>query len=153
MGVGIRCGIASQLGTMNPTIAGRPASVLIVDDERDNRELLGVILAWEGFVCLTAASGKEALATVARQAPQLILLDVMMPGMNGYDVTATLKGDPSTKHIPIMLVTAMTDFNAKERGLDSGAEEFLPKPIDRDVLVLQLHRLLRKTYAGGYDAG
>jgi diguanylate cyclase len=138
---------------MSPTIAGRPASVLIVDDERDNRELLGVILTWEGFVCLTAASGKEALATVARKAPQLILLDVMMPGMNGYDVTATLKGDRSTKHIPIMLVTAMTDFNAKERGLDSGAEEFLPKPIDRDVLVLQLHLLLRKTYAGGYDAG
>ena len=65
--------------------------------------------------------------------------------------TTTLKGDPATKHIPIMLVTALADFNAKERGRTAGAEAFLSKPIDRDTLVLQVRRLLRETYADYRD--
>jgi CheY-like chemotaxis protein len=138
---------------MNPRVDGRPVCLLIVDDERDNRELLGVVLTWEGFVCMTVASGAEALAAVAQSPPDLILLDVMMPGMNGYDVTARLKGDPATKSIPIILVTAMADGEAKERGLCAGAEDFLAKPIDRDMLVPRIHRLLHTRYASYHESG
>ena len=136
---------------MSPSIDGRPACLLIVNDNRENRELLAVVLTWEGFVCVTAASGEEALATAAREPPDLILLDVMMPDMTGYEVTARLKGDSATKKIPIIMVTAMTDYNAKERARSAGAEDFLAKPINRDVLVPQLHRLLRETYADYHD--
>ncbi len=138
---------------MNPSIAGRPACLLIVDDNRENTEVLAVVLTWEGFVCVTAASGNEALAIVGGGGPHpdRIRLDVMLPGMNGYDVTATLKGDPATKHIPIILVTALADLNAKERGRSAGAEDFLPKPINREALVRQVRHLLRETYADYQD--
>jgi CheY-like chemotaxis protein len=142
---------ATQLQNMSPSIDGRPACLLIVDDNRENRELLAVVLTWEGFVCVAAASGEEALATAAREPPDLILLDAMMPGMDGYEVTARLKGDSATKNIPIIMVTAIADYNAKERARSAGAEDFLAKPINRDVLVPRLHRLLRETYADYHD--
>ena len=80
-----------------PDAAGRPARILIVDDERPNRQLLEVMLAPEGFVLHTAASGEEALAIVEQERPELILLDVRMPGMDGYEVTRRIKGNPDTK--------------------------------------------------------
>jgi diguanylate cyclase len=129
-----------------PSIAGRPACLLIVDDERDNRELLNVILNWEGFVVLSAGSGQEALATVARQLPHLILLDVMMPDVDGYKVAVTIKSDPATKDIPIILVTAMTDENSRRLGKECGAEDFVAKPVDRDQLVMRIKKLLRDSY-------
>ncbi len=143
--------LATELTTLSPSIAGRPACLLIVDDNRENRELLAVVLTCEGFACVTAASGAKALAAVAEQAPDLILLDVMMPGMDGYQVTAALKGDPATRNIPIIMVTAMADFSAKERARSAGVEDILATPIDRDVLVPRLHRLLHKTYADYHD--
>lgn len=123
------------------------ARILVVDDEHDNRELLGVILAWEGFLVVTAAGGAEALATVAQQPPDLILLDIMMPGMNGYEVVAKIKGNLATKNIPVMMVSALTDRNAMMLGLSAGADDFLAKPLDRVELVLRMRSLLRKTYA------
>ena len=136
---------------MSINIDGRAACVLIVDDARNTREMLEVVLAWEGFVVSTAASGEEALAAISLQPPDLILLDVMMPGMNGYDVAATLKGYPATEMIPIMVLTAMTDFGAKERARCAGAEDFIAKPISREVLVPRLHRILQATYPGYHD--
>ena len=88
---------------LRSNMADHPARILIVDDERRNRELLEVMLTPEGFFLQTAANGAEALAMVAEQAPDLILLDVMMPGMDGYEVTSRLKGDESTRHIPVIL--------------------------------------------------
>jgi CheY-like chemotaxis protein len=135
-----------------PDIAGRKPCVLVVDDERDNRELLSLILSWEGFTVVSAPNGEEALASVAAQPPDLILLDVMMPGLDGYQVASRIKSDLVSKAIPIILVTAVTDSNARARGRSSGAEDFLAKPVDRDQLVMQVRKLLRETYPDYRDA-
>jgi DNA-binding response OmpR family regulator len=129
-----------------PYIAGRPACLLIVDDERDNRELLDVILGWEGFATVTAANGEDAILAVAQQHPHLILLDVMMPGMDGYAVATKLKGELASKGTPIIIVSAMTDESSRARGKKCGAEDFLAKPVDRDQLLLQVKKLLHETY-------
>ena len=139
---------------MNPMteLADRPACVLIVDDERHNRELLEVMLAPEGFLLLTAANGEEAIAIVARQPPDLILLDIMMPGMSGYQVAERLKGNPATKQIPIIMVTALHDRDAMMLGLAAGAEDFLTKPVYRAELRMRVRNLLRlKAYGDYFD--
>jgi len=138
---------------MNPTaeIGDRRARILVVDDERDNRELLDLILSWEGFVVLTASTGEEALASVLSDAPDLILLDVMMPGMDGYHVASKLKGDIATRQIPIIIVTALTDTNAQMRGRSAGAEGFLAKPVDRDNMVKTVRTLFRTTYGSFHE--
>ncbi len=130
------------------TSIGRRARILIVDDQKANTELLKVMLTPEGFELRTAASGEEALASVGEYPPDLILLDVMMPGMNGYEVAARLKGSPETEHIPILMVTALDDRAGRLLGLSSGADEFLAKPIDRAELSVRVRNLLRvKAYA------
>jgi CheY-like chemotaxis protein len=95
-------------------------TILIVDDELQNRKLLEALLHPEGYLTRTATTGEEALVSVAQAPPDLILLDVMMPGMDGYEVARALKGDPSTSHIPIVMVTAQTDRSALLDGLDAG---------------------------------
>ena len=133
-----------------PDVADHPPRILIVDDERPNRELLKVMLTPEGFLPLTAASGEEALAMVAQQPPDLILLDIMMPGMDGYQVAAKLKGALSTRNIPVIMVTALDDRNARMLGLSAGAEDFLTKPVDRAELCVRVRNLLRLKAFGDY---
>lgn len=87
--------------------------------------------------------GEEALALVAQKPPGLILLDIMTPGMNGYQVAAHIKGKVATKNIPIIIVTALDDRNARVRRLSAGAEDFLTKPVDRIELCVQVRNLLR----------
>ena len=120
-----------------------PATILIVDDEIRNRKLLETLLRPEGYVTRTAASGEEALASIAQRAPDLILLDIMMAGMDGFQVASALKANSATAHIPIIMVTARLDRGARLAGLDAGAEEFLSKPIDRTELWLRVRNLLR----------
>jgi PAS domain S-box-containing protein len=132
----------------SPVVAGQSARILIVDDERHNRQLLEVMLAPEGFVVQTAASGEEALALVAEEPPDLILLDVMMPGMDGYQVAATIKANIITKDIPVILVTALDDRNSRMRGLSAGAEDFLTKPVDRAELCARVRNLSRLKASG-----
>jgi signal transduction histidine kinase/DNA-binding response OmpR family regulator len=128
--------------------AERPACILIVDDERHNRELLEVMLKSERFLLLSAATGEEALAMISRQPPDLILLDVMMPGMNGFEVAGRIKSDPDTKSIPIIMLTALDDRNARMLGLNAGVEDFLTKPVDRAELSVRVRNLLRiKAYS------
>jgi two-component system cell cycle sensor histidine kinase/response regulator CckA len=135
-----------------PGIADHTPCVLIVDDERQNRDLLAVMLGSEGVLVLTAGSGEEALAIVAEQPPDLILLDVMMPGMDGYRVTETIKGNPVTQNIPIIMITALDDRNARMLGLRAGAEDFLAKPVDRAELCVRARNLLRlKSYGDRHD--
>src|ERR1700730_17987749 len=127
----------------SPDFRDRPGRVLIVDDELHNRQLLEVMLTPEGLVLQTAASGDEALAMVARQLPDLVLLDIMMPGMDGYQVASHLKGSAATKNIPIIMITALDDRDARLRGLNAGAEEFLTTPVDRAALSVRVRNLLR----------
>jgi two-component system, cell cycle sensor histidine kinase and response regulator CckA len=134
---------------MSPGLA-RPPRVLIVDDERQDRQLLEVLLAPQCFVLQTAATGEEALASVAREPPDLILLDIMMPGIDGYEVTRRIKGNAATKGIPVIMVTAMDDRSARLMGLAAGAEEFLTKPIDGVELGVRVRNLLRLKALGDF---
>lgn len=121
----------------------RPASILIVDDSRDNRNLLAVMLGNEGFELLTAASGEEALAIIARSAPNLVLLDVLMPGMDGCEVAGAIKDNPATRTIPVIMVTAHDDRDARRACLAAGVEDFLTKPVDQFELCMRVRNLLR----------
>jgi diguanylate cyclase (GGDEF)-like protein/PAS domain S-box-containing protein len=120
-----------------------PASILIVDDEAKNRKLLALLLHSEGYLTSSVASAEEALASIALTAPDLILLDVMMPGMNGYQFAAMLKADRATLGIPIIMLTAQIDHGARMSGLKAGVEEFLTKPFDSVDLSLRVRNLLR----------
>lgn len=120
-----------------------PATILIVDDESQNRRLLEALLGHEGYVTRTAANGEEALAAIADDPPDLILLDVMMPGLDGRQVARAVKADPATSKIPIIMVTAQTDREARLAALDAGAEDFLSKPVDRAELWLRVRNLVR----------
>ena len=131
-------------------ISGRPARVLIVDDEPHNRQLLEVMLAPEGVVLQVASSGEQALAMVAAEPPDLILLDVMMPGIDGYQVAARIKSNSATANIPVIMVTALDDHKARTIGLSVGAEDFLTKPVDRIELCARVRNLLRLKAYGDY---
>jgi two-component system cell cycle sensor histidine kinase/response regulator CckA len=133
-----------------PVVAERPACILIVDDEPHNRALLEVMLTPEGFRLRTAGSGEEALEMVAEQPPDLILLDIMMPGMDGYQVVSQIKGNFATKNIPVIMVTALNDRDARLLGLNAGAEDFLTKPVDRAELCVRVRNLLRLKAYGDY---
>ena len=127
---------------------GRPVRVLIVDDERQNRELLEIMLEPEGFVVLAAASGAAALALIAREPPDIVLLDVMMPGLDGYQVAAVLKGAPATRNIPVILLTGLDDHQARTLGRKAGADGFLSRPVDRAALCTRLRTLVRTGVTG-----
>jgi two-component system, cell cycle response regulator len=117
--------------------------ILIVDDELFNLKLLRAILSTGPYHTSTASNGEEALKKVGEDAPDLILLDVMMPGMDGYEVTKRLKNDPDTRDIPIILVTALDGAENKIRGLEAGADEFLNKPVDKAEILARVKSLLR----------
>ena len=119
------------------------ATILVVDDDIQNLRLLQVLLRPEGYVVRTANSGKEALASIADDPPDLILLDDMMPEMRGVVVARALKDNLATRSIPIIMVTAQTDREARLAALDAGAEDFLTKPVDRVELWLRVRNLLR----------
>jgi diguanylate cyclase (GGDEF)-like protein/PAS domain S-box-containing protein len=117
--------------------------VLIVDDELHNRKLLGLLLRAEGYVTESAADAAEAMTAIAQRPPDLIMLDVMMPGMDGYQLATMLKTDPVTLHIPIIMLTAQLDRDSRLAGLKAGAEEFLTKPFESAELRLRVRNLLR----------
>jgi DNA-binding response OmpR family regulator len=138
--------------TARPDITDHPARILIVDDERQNRDLLEVMLTPEGYVLQTAATGEIALAMVAQDPPDLILLDIMMPGIDGYQVAEQVKGSVATTNIPVIIVTALGDRAGRLRALNAGAEDFLTKPLDRLELCVRVRNLLRlKAYGDYYD--
>lgn len=117
--------------------------VLIVDDNQQNLELLQAYL--EDLECETvpACDGLEALQIIRKAAPDLILLDVMLPKMSGFEVCKRIKNDPNTSDIPVIMVTALNELGDIERGLDSGVDDFLSKPINKWELVTRVKTMLK----------
>ena len=119
------------------------ARILVVDDIEANVRLLEAKLAAEYFEVLTAHDGPTALALAASEQPDVVLLDVMMPGMDGFSVCRRLKDDAETRHIPVVLVTALDGRSDRVSGLEAGADEFLTKPIDDVMLFARVRSLIR----------
>ncbi|NCO02627.1 MAG: PleD family two-component system response regulator [Alphaproteobacteria bacterium] len=119
------------------------ARVLVVDDILPNVKLLEAKLSSEYYEVLTATSGMEALEKVITESPDIILLDVMMPGMDGFEVCAAIKSNPDVAHIPVVMVTALTDSSDRVRGLEAGADDFLSKPLNDTALMARVRSLVR----------
>ncbi|MCK4458701.1 MAG: response regulator, partial [Methanosarcinales archaeon] len=115
--------------------------ILAVDDEPMNVELLDGYLSLD-YDIISAYSGEEALEAVKAEKPDLILLDIMMPGMDGYEVSRVLKEDPATRFTPIIMVTALSDVDDRIKGSDAGSDEFLTKPVDKTELLSRVKALL-----------
>ncbi len=120
-----------------------PQRILIVDDNEANRDILEARLKVHGYELLQAADGEEALAAVQRDHPDLILLDVMMPKLDGVEVCRRIKGDATLPFTPIILVTSKSDTRDVIAGLDAGADEYLTKPVDQAALVARVKSVLR----------
>jgi class 3 adenylate cyclase len=120
-----------------------PARILIVDDNETNRDILVTRLGIHGYELLQAADGEEALASVAEHQPDLILLDVEMPKLDGFEVCRRIKKDAALPFIPVVLVTARAASQDVVAGLDAGADEYLTKPVDQAALVARVRSMLR----------
>jgi adenylate cyclase len=119
------------------------AKILVVDDVALNVKLLADLLVVKGYRTCTAASGHEALAALEAERPDLVLLDVMMPGMSGYEVCAAIRANPAHAMLPVVLVTALDPAQERARGLDAGADDFLNKPVSQAELLARVRSLLR----------
>lgn len=119
------------------------ARILVVDDTPMNVKLLRDLLLVRGYQVETAASGEQGLAKVAEWRPDLVLLDVVMPGMSGYEVCRSLRADPATAALPVILVTALDPNEERVKGLEAGADDFLSKPVNQPELIARVRSLLR----------
>jgi len=117
--------------------------ILVVDDDQRNLKLMEAMVGAEGYASRLADNGLMALALCDEWLPDLVLLDVMMPGMDGFEVARRLKSQAATKNIPIIFLTALADRNSRLKGLEVGAEEFVSKPVDRLELGMRMRNLVR----------
>jgi CheY-like chemotaxis protein len=125
-----------------------PSKILVVDDNAQNLELLEAYLEeLPNATTLSATNGQEALEKVAAENPDLILLDIMMPRMSGFEVCKKLKSDAKTKDIPIIMVTALHELADIERGVEVGTNDFITKPVNRVDLLARVKSLLRARHA------
>jgi CheY-like chemotaxis protein len=117
--------------------------ILVVDDNQQNLELLQAYLEDMDCVTVPAKDGPTALNIVAKDAPDLILLDIMMPKMSGFEVCRRIKNDPATTNIPIIMVTALNELGDIERGLDCGGDDFVSKPVNKLELLTRVRTMLK----------
>lgn len=121
------------------------AKLLVVDDEEHILMILKDSLEFSGFQIVTATNGEEALEVVAREKPDLVVLDVGMPKLDGWEVCRRLKADPATKSLPVIILTAYAQTSDQRKGMDLGADRFITKPCDLTYLVEEINSLLKKT--------
>jgi len=118
------------------------ARILVAEDERDIRELIGFTLRHHGHEVLTASNGEDALAIALREVPDLVLLDIRMPRLTGYDVCRRLRADPTTRDIPVAFLSAKGQDSEVQAGMDAGATDYILKPFAPDQLINRVALLL-----------
>jgi CheY-like chemotaxis protein len=118
------------------------AKILVVEDEPENRLLIGMILSAEGYQVIPAVDGADALARMASEPPDLILLDLMMPQMNGFEVLERLRAHPATAPVPVIVLTALAQERDIERAVASGAQGYVIKPFEPDELLNRIEQML-----------
>ncbi len=128
---------------MQPAEEATQARILIVDDQPLTRELMTLIVQAQGYKTLVATNGEEALAIAAKRPVDLVILDVVMPGMDGFEVARRLRAEERTRTLPIVIVSALEDKESRIKGLAEGADDFLARPVDRLELKIRLQNLLR----------
>jgi two-component system sensor histidine kinase ChiS len=123
--------------------ASQPPRILIVEDDPKNIELMEAQLHGEGYLVDSARDGEEALARLSQAVPDLVLLDIMLPKKNGFEVCKKIKSDAETRAIPVIMVTALNDMESRVKGIAAGADDFLSRPMDRSELVARVKSILR----------
>jgi len=123
---------------------GTMTKILVAEDERDIRDLIAFTLRFAGYEVVTASNGEEAVERAAAESPDLILLDVRMPRLTGYDACKIIKADPNLTDVPVIFLSAKGQESEIQAGLDAGAEEYLLKPFAPDELTKRIREILAK---------
>ncbi len=118
-------------------------TILVVDDEKINRDFVKLVFKDSGCKVLEASNGEEALEIIKKEKPDIVLLDIIMPGMLGFEVCKRIKRDPETADIPVIIVTALGDLDNKIKGFESGADEYITKPYEKNELLLRVKNMLK----------
>ncbi|HKJ02777.1 MAG TPA: response regulator, partial [Longimicrobiales bacterium] len=145
-----------SVATKTMEMAPNPPSVprvLVVEDEPDIAALIAYQLTREGFRVETAGTGPEALQSVARDIPDLVVLDRMLPGLSGDEILRRLKEEPGTSSIPVLVLTAKREQEDRIKGFELGADDYLTKPFSPRELVLRVQAILRRVQEAGITAG
>ena len=143
----VRTPAAQRSSGQTPGQAGSGERILVVDDEPDITALVAYHLARGGYRVSTAANGNDALAAVKDERPSLVVLDLMLPGLTGYEVIEQIRADASTADVPVLMLTARKDEADRVKGLTLGADDYLTKPFSPQELVLRIGAILRRARA------